>query len=131
MALVIYNANDFTKKLKATIQATGRLGFSDETAKTLDLSVGKFVVIARDEDTKQFYLAVCESENNNAFKIFAAGQYFYLNTTGLFKELEIDYTSRTVIYDLRRCEEFDSTLGGEAYSMTERLIPKKEGGKNM
>lgn len=132
MALQIFNSKDYQKKLKVTIHASGKLGFSDETAKTLKLSPDKYISIAMDDENDQFYLAVLKNPNDTAFKVCAAGRYFYLNTVQLFKELDLDYTSSTIIFDLKRDSQYDEIMGGDTYAMTKRSIErKKEGGKTM
>ena len=42
MNIKILSAKQFATKLKATIQASGRLGFTAETATVLDLQSGKY-----------------------------------------------------------------------------------------
>ena len=114
MALTILNAKDYTKKLKATIHSTGKLGFTDETAKALGLSKESYIKIAQDDASSKLFLSVSDIQSDEAFKVCAAGQYFYL------------------MYDLKRAEEFDGELGGAVYAMEARITNrKKEGGRNM
>ena len=50
MTIKILSAKNFAIKLKATIQASGRLGFTAETATALDLKSGKFAKFAKKID---------------------------------------------------------------------------------
>ena len=50
MRLKIYNANDFNVKLKSTIHSTGKLGFTEATAKFMKLVVGAGVKFACDDE---------------------------------------------------------------------------------
>lgn len=132
MALTILNAKDYTKKLKATIHSTGKLGFTDETAKALGLSKESYIKIAQDDASNKLFLSVSDIQSDEAFKVNAAGQYFYLNTAALFNILNIDYKKYNIMYDLKRAEEFDGELGGAVYAMEARITNrKKEGGRNM
>ena len=122
----IFNAKDFTTKLKATIQATGKLGFTAETISRLQLTTDCSVLIAPDSDNRNvLYMAVLRTLNENAFPVLKSGSYYYLNTRLLFDKLDICYTHATVIFDLSRFEEGDSLLGGDCYKMTMRTNRRK------
>ena len=49
MTIKILSAKEFATKLKATIQASGRLGFTGETAIALNLKAGKFAKFSKPE----------------------------------------------------------------------------------
>ena len=123
----IFNAKEFTMKLKATIQATGKLGFTADTISRLQLSTDCSILIAPDsEDAQVLYMAVLRTIDESAFAILKSGSYLYLNTKQLFDRLGIRYTKSTVMFDLSRFEEGDAVLGGECYKMTMRTNPKKQ-----
>lgn len=102
-------------KLKVIIQATGRLGFTEETRKELDLSSNSFILIAQDDSTMELYHSVLDKPENRAFRVHKSGSYYYLTTKLLFDYLNVDYKKQTIIYDLTRCSEHDSEMGGKAY----------------
>ena len=122
----IFNAKEFTTKLKVTIQSTGKLGFTADTISQLQLTTDCSVLIAPDSDSKQIlYLAVLRKQDETAFPVLKSGNYYYLNTKQLFDKLGFIYSNGTVIFDLSRFEEGDSQLGGDCYKMTMREKHKK------
>ena len=122
----IFNAKEFTTKLKATIQSTGKLGFTAETISQLQLNTDCCILIAPDSDSKEiYYLAVRRSQDENAFPVLKSGIYYYLNTKLLFDKLQINYAKDTVMFDLSRFEEGDASMSGECYKMTMRVNSRK------
>lgn len=118
--------SSFTEKLKATIQKTGRLGFTDETAKVLNLQNMKCAKFARDDkDSKILYLVLCEEEQNNSFRVVKSGAYFYLPTKLMFDAFDFDYINNVVMFDLVRMSSLDNEIGGIVYKMCKRLKTKK------
>lgn len=125
MALIFYKNNESSGKLKCTIQQTGRLGFTDATAKQLRLHIVDAVQFAKDDqedDTLYLVNDVNESEPN-AFKVCKAGMYYYVNTKHLFEELGLDFESNTIIFDLKRESKYKEM---EVYKMTKRVLPRKK-----
>lgn len=122
----IYNAKEYTLRLKATIQATGKLGFTAETIKTLNLTPECSIVIGPDDDNQEImYMGVAYERREDAFPVMTSGPYLYLNTKQLFDDLHIDYNVRwTVIFDLSRFKEGDELMGCECYKMQMRKIPR-------
>lgn len=89
--------------IKATIQKNGRLGFSSAAAKQLNLSKDSYIrlgVNEEDDGDENLYMEVGTLDDNDAFKVFKAGTYYYLNTKNIFNDLGIDYTSSRIIYDI-------------------------------
>lgn len=100
---------------KATIQKTGRLGFSMEAIKKLQLRVGKSVSIAIDEEelsNKNIYIRINNELEEGAFILNKAGDYYYLNTKYFFDSLGINFRnkSKTYIYDIVDFEFKDEKL---------------------
>ena len=127
MPLSIYSAKKYSTKLKVTIQATGKLGFTAGTAKALSLSPDNYIKIACDDaNTDLLYLIVCPGQDEDGFKLSCISGYYSLPTTLLFDELGIDYLSQTVIFDLSREPRLDEEAGGTVYKMNKREIPKKK-----
>lgn len=120
----IFNAQEFSQKLKATIQRTGKLGFTAETITTLQLSPTSYVRIAPDTDDKNiFYLAVINQQIEDGFKVYRSGDYVYLQTKQLFDKIGLDYVKWNIMFDMSRYEDGDSPMGGACYMLNLR---KKE-----
>lgn len=126
MAIRVLSAKDFATKLKVTIQATGKLGFADETAKALSLSADKYIKIAYDDEEDVLYLIVMPDKDPDAFRVCSAGGYYYLPTTSLFRSLGLDYESKSVMFDLSREEQLDEQLGGKSYKMLKRFGERRK-----
>ena len=119
--------NELEKNCKATIHKSGKLGFTDNAIKKLNLANAKGVMIAQNEsdptDTS-FYLQVLTEENADAFKVSKAGAYYYINTKALFDKLKLDYLnpSKTYAYDIK---DFDYD-GQKMYKLIKREDKKDE-----
>lgn len=117
----ILNAGDYTKKLKATIHRTGKLGFTKETADELKLSENLFVRFANDSDDRNIvYLAIIHQEIPGCFKLLKSSDYYSVSTGKMFKELGFDYSRRTVMFDVEREISGDEIMGGECYKLSKR-----------
>ena len=125
--VIFYSAKKYSAKLKVTIQATGKLGFTDDTAKELELSTQTYIKLGGDEsDPDVMYLVVLQEANDDAFKVCKAGDYYYLPTTVLFLSLGYDFRNKTIIFDLTRAKEFDEEFGGTVYKLNKRESDKKK-----
>jgi hypothetical protein len=85
----------------ASVQKTGRLGFSLGAIKRMNLSKEKFIRIARNSKNKgdtNFYVFVTEKKEEDSFPIVGAGKYVYVNVAKTFKDLGIDYKSQKIKY---------------------------------
>ena len=91
-------------KPKATVHASGRLGFNSEAINFMNLGNKKSFKVARnrteDGDLKNIYLIDLNGDNNA--KVSKAGEYYYLNVGFLFEDLGIDYLNYTIIFDIKR-----------------------------
>ena len=127
MTLSIYSAKNYSTKLKVTVQKTGKLGFTADTATSLHLSPDPYIKIARDEEQNDdLYMIVCEGQDEDGFKVCLNSGYYSLPTTMLLKELGLDYTHFTVIFDLSRESSLDEEAGGRVYKMSKRINTKKK-----
>lgn len=116
-----FDAQVFTVRLKATIQSTGRLGFTFDTMEMLKLTPECSITIAPDDTNKKIlYMGVVRERRDDAFPVLSAGKYVYLNTRQLFETLGIDFVNYVNFYDLVRFEEGDEAMEGECYKMTLR-----------
>ena len=113
-----FNAKEFTVRLKATIQATGKLGFTQDTIDQLRLTSDCSVYLAGDDENKKvMYMGVLRERMEDAFPVLSSGKYFYLNTTNLFKALKLDFEHKVYMFDLSRYEEGDEAMEAECYNM--------------
>ena len=114
-------------KLKATIQATGKLGFPKGTSDALDFANRRYVKFFKGDDgVDDLYLARYSEPNEDAFKINISSGYYSVNTSTLFDILNINYRDNTIIFDLIRVANLDDELSGEVYKMSKRIISKNE-----
>ena len=125
MAIKILSAKEFNVKLKATIQAYGRLGFTEPTAKFLKLSPYKYAIFANDEETNNLYLAISENESEDSFEIKSTSGYYYVPAKMLFDVLGLDYINNVIMFDLVRVSSLDEETGGETYKMNKRENKRK------
>ena len=126
MSIRILNAKQFTTKLKATIQFSGRLGFTEDTANALDLSVGKFARFAQDDEKNTLYLIIIDKASEDAFQIRLSSGYYYVPTKMMFDMLGFDYEHNTIMFDLIRQPSLDADLMGLAYLMKQRINKRKD-----
>ncbi len=127
MAYTILSASRFVSKLKATIHTSGKLGFSDATAKELGLTDNEdhFVKFAQDtENPFVLYLINRTPDDGDSFKVCKSGTYYYINAKLMFESLGVDFVNKTIIYDMIKLHDDE----GEVYKMTKRELekPKKD-----
>lgn len=122
----IFNAKELTQKLKATVQRTGKLGFTAETLEVLKIHQGTHIRIAEDTESKRIlWMGVLQEPADDAFPVNKAGEYYYVNTTKLFETLGIDFRKKNCMYDMSRFPDYDQAIGGECYKMQLRSTDRK------
>ena len=121
MELRILSSKDYQLKLKCTIQTSGKLGFTDATAKHLNLDNGKGVKFAIDNNENLYLINGCDIDSDT-FRVNKAGNYFYIRAKGLFDSLKLDYISKTIIFDMAR---ENSIIDQEIYKLIKRELPRK------
>ena len=126
MAITILSAKQFATKLKATIQASGRLGFTAETATALGLESGKFAKFAKDDEKESLYLIIINESNEDAFEIRLSSGYYYVPTKVMFDTLGFNYENGNIMFDLVRQPSLDDDLQGQVYFMKQRQIKNKD-----
>lgn len=127
MSLTVFSAKNYSAKLKVTVQATGKLGFTSETAKSLNLSPDTYIKIASDNGSADsLYMIICQNPDEDGFKVNRISGYYSLPTSVLLTELGIDYKMKTVIYDLSRDSSLDIEAGGIVYKMNKREKQRKK-----
>lgn len=126
MAIQILSAKQFARKLKVTIQSSGRLGFTDETAKALDLPSGKYAKFAQDNEKEILFLIINNEMDEDAFPIKESSGYYYVPAKMLFDMLGFDYENKTIMFDLVRQQTLDDDLKGQVYLMKRRVNKRKD-----
>ena len=126
MAIKVLSAKQFATKLKATIQASGRLGFTAETATVLGLESGKFAKFAKDDENDSLYLIIINEPNEDAFEIRVSSGYYYVPTKVMFDTLGFNYENGNIMFDLVRQPSYDDDLQGQVYYMKQRPIKNKD-----
>ena len=122
----IFDAKELTQKLKATVQRTGKLGFTAETLEALNIHQGTYIRFAEDTESKRIlWMGVLQEPADNAFPVNKAGTYSYLNTIKLFEKIGIDFKKKNCMYDMERAAEYDEAIGGECYKMILRTTDRK------
>lgn len=123
----IFDAKELTQKLKATVQRTGKLGFTSETLAVLNIKQGTHVRIAEDTESKRvLWLGVLQEPADNAFPVNKAGDYYYVNTTKLFEKIGLDFRKKNCMFDMSRFADYDEAIGGECYKMQLRVTDRKQ-----
>ena len=126
MAIRLLSAKQFATKLKATIQASGRLGFTAETATALGLESGKFARFAQDDENGSLYLIINSERSEDAFEIRVSSGYYYVPTKVMFDTLGYNYEDGNIMFDLIRQPSLDNDLQGLVYFMKQRQTKNKE-----
>jgi len=124
MKLKIIKSEEAGRKSKATIHASGKLGFSAEAIRYLNIKENKSIEFAVNEEDPadlNLYAFVYPDKQEGAFNINKAGEYYYVNTTTLFDKLGVNYKNKTIIYDLAKGEY----EGRPLIKMLRREIKKK------
>ena len=116
-------------KPKATIHASGRLGFNLEAINFMELDKKKYFKVAiQDENgvgVNNIYL-IEQGNSTGAAKVAKAGDYYYLNVGTLFDDIEEDYKNFTVIYDIK----MELYNGRDMFVLKKRKLIKKRGKQN-
>ena len=117
MGLKIISASQFAIRLKCTIHRSGKLGFTEATARHLEFNDNSAVKFAEDDENSDILYLINKTEmDDDAFKVCKAGRYFYVNTKLMFDNMGIDYKNKTVMFDMIRMKEIE----GEVYKLVKR-----------
>ena len=126
MAITILSAKNFATTLKATIQKSGRLGFTRESALALGLPEEKFAKFAQDDENGSLYLIIVDKGSEDAFSVRENGGYYFITTKVMFDTLGYNYENGDIAFDLVRRSSLDDDLQGQVYFMKQRPIKNKE-----
>lgn len=125
--ITIIDTSQFKVKLKATIHATGRLSFSQETADVLDFEKHPFVLFARDDENQEdLYMVLVQQDLSMSMKVNSSGNYRYLPTKLMFDNFGWEYRKQSIMFDLVRKQDLDESLHGVVYKMIKRYGKTKK-----
>lgn len=116
--------SEYGIKMKATVQATGKLSFTDATAQNMHLQKDDRFAIYQDTTKKDLFYMVGNNNDPDAFPVKKSGMYHYMATTTLFQMLGFDFKNVTYIFDILRVAQYDEELGGTAYKLMCRKFDK-------
>lgn len=122
------SAKQFSQKLSARIQKTGRLGFGENEKITMDLSTDTYIkFVSADEKEPFTHIVVLRQPDADAFRMRLSGQYLYLDTVHMFDFYDINYSQKTLFLDFIRDASLDDdpALGGEVYKVKFREKRRK------
>lgn len=125
MSIHIISAKQFAMKLKATIQKSGRLGFTEDAAKVMDLQSGKYAKFAQDDESDALYLIIIDKGDEEAFPIRESSGYYYVPAKLMFDMLKLDYEHNNIMFDLIRRADHDEELQGQVFYMKQRTNKRK------
>ena len=121
MALTLLSAKNFAFTLKVTIQRSGKLGFSAPTAEALGIDTNTYAKFYMDDENPMSPVVVfSKNKDDDSFKANKSGDYYSLSTSILFESLGFDFKKQNIICDLKREEDADAIVGGEAYRLVSR-----------
>lgn len=127
----IVNAESFVTNAKATVQRSGRLGLTKESAQLLDVKKGGRLLVA-ESDNGDLACVVLPPESNDTrgFRWQLASEYFSVNLKPFFDKVGLDYTdtSVTTIYDIIQTDE--SYSGYPVFKFHKRVIKRRFAKRN-
>lgn len=125
MKLQFFKPKDYEGIIKATIHTSGKLGFTDAAIKKIGISDKMGIKLAcneNDKEEKNLYALFSETIDEETFKINKAGAYYYVNTKGLFDNMQVPYKTKRISYDI-----IPSEIDGEKiYTFLYRERKKKD-----
>jgi len=133
MNLTFLKTTELNVKLKCTIQASGKLGFTETTATALKFDQQeRYIRFAQDtDDNNQLYMVFVSNDADGAFKVRKSGNYYYIATQALFESLGYQFKDVNYIFDLIRMPNLDEAAQGEVYKMRQREKDRKGGEEAM
>lgn len=97
--LVQIDAEELNYTLKATVQPSGRLTFSQEASRRLKLSEEKSISIFA-TSTDDLAMTVTEKGAEKAFELKPCQGYCYINFANFLRHKEIDFVNFKCVYEI-------------------------------
>lgn len=124
MKINYYKPTVTTGNIKCTVHKNGKLGFSRQAIKKLNISEKSYAKIgfnAENNNDRDLYLRIQDNRDEETFKINKAGDYYYVNTKYLFDDLKIDYARKKIIFDIKELDENEDGI----YKLSKRELERK------
>lgn len=110
------------QSVKATVQFNGRLSFTLEAGKAMNLSDDKSIVIYDDPESGDLGATISTKDDPEAFVLKKCGAYFYIAFKNYLRQAGIDYKKQKIIYDITQLdEEID---GKPLFKFERRILPR-------
>ncbi len=125
MKIKFFKSHELEKPFRLSVHRSGKLGFTSEAAKALELTQEKSISIGQneeDESDARLYMVVHETVEDGAFKVAKAGAYFYLPIKLLLDNLQIPYETESIAFKMEKVND-----GGAIYYRLTRLENEKRG----
>lgn len=100
----IVDAQQMSRISKATVQKTGRLGFSSSATQMLGLSSEKSVILFEDDTCRDLYLVVIDGRDERGFYVRSVGEYFYIYMKVFLDQRHVDYRNKHVSYEITQLD---------------------------
>ena len=110
------DAHRLQQSMKATVQMNGRLTFTVEAAKMMELSEDKSLVVFEAENG-DLGVTISNKGDSEAFVLKQSGGYYFVSFKNYLKQAGIDYKNLRIIYDIT---ELDEQLEGRTLYKFER-----------
>jgi len=113
------------KKCKATIQRTGKLGFSAVAADRMHLETSSCILVSDCGDGNLAIVVWPDASDRRGFSLHRATGYYTADMKGFFDSKGIDYkqTEFTIIYDIIATDE--QYQGHTVFKLTKRVKKRR------
>lgn len=103
-SMQLLDAQRLSRFAKATIQASGRLGFSNDATKLMGLSENKRMLVFS-AGARDLGVVIGNPDDTRGFAIKKTGLYFYVRMKNYFEQAGVDYKKYRVVYDITELDE--------------------------
>jgi len=120
------SAKDFAvKKCKATIQKSGKLGFSSAAAELMQLQPSRSLLVSDCQDGNLAMVVLPDASDMRAFPVRKSAAYYTVDLKMFFDQRGVDYhqDEYTIIYDIVLLPE--KYLDRPVYKLTKRLKKRR------
>lgn len=103
MKIKIYNPKELNRKYRLSVHRTGKIGFPIDAADKLKLVDNKSVDFGSNEEDANdtnLYMIVHKDRETGGFKVNKNGDYYSINIKILLDNLQLDYTSGKVWFEM-------------------------------
>ena len=109
-SLEIFSAKKLRGNAKATVQATGKIGFSLVAAELLELTKETGVIFGKQPGVSGYeslFIITVSGANKEAFPVIRVGNYYQIDVRNLLDLLNVQYKERSLIYNVSAVKDED------------------------